>query len=148
MIELIICLVIDTFIICSLNGQNITNNIKDYAGIETIFAVIGVFVGSFILSYVCESLFYMIAGVLIIIIQLLDVLNIPIPSKVTPMLLGADSMLVFAGMSYTAIPLLTIMELLAIIIASIIGNKFVKYIPFNEYLANVAMVIIAIEMLL
>ena len=148
MIEMILMLVIDTFIICSLNGQNIQRNIKDYAGIETMFAVIGVFVGSIILSFISKSLFYMVAASLIILVQILDIFDVNIPSKINPLLLGADSMLVFATLDYHLIPILTIMELLAITIATFIGGKFVKYIPFNQYLPNIAMFIIALEMLL
>ena len=42
-------LVIDTFIITSVNGCTLKENIRSYLGIETLFSIFGVLIGSIVL---------------------------------------------------------------------------------------------------
>ena len=123
MIEIISFLVIDTFIIISLNEDTIKNNLKNFFGIETGFAIIGYFLGTLILNYINKTVFYYCIASLIIIVQIIDINQIKLPKIITSLLLGIDSLFVFTIMPFIAIPLLTILELIAITTATYIGKK-------------------------
>jgi len=148
MIEIIFFLVIDTFIIISLNEDTIKNNLKNFFGIETSFAIIGYFLGTLILNYINKTVFYYCIASLIIIVQIIDINQIKLPKIITPLLLGIDSLFVFTIMPFIAIPLLTILELIAITTATYIGKKFVNKLPYTNYISNLVMIIIAIKLII
>lgn len=147
MIEIISFLVIDTFIIISLNEDTIKNNLKNFFGIETGFAIIGYFLGTLILNYINKTVFYYCIASLIIIVQIIDINQIKLPKIITPLLLGIDSLFVFTIMPFIAIPLLTILELIAITTATYIGKKFVNKLPYTNYISNLVMIAIAIKLI-
>lgn len=147
MIEIISFLVIDTFIIISLNEDTIKNNLKNFFGIETGFAIIGYFLGTLILNYINKTVFYYCIASLIIIVQIIDINQIELPKIITPLLLGIDSLFVFTIMPFIAIPLLTILELIAITTATYIGKKFVNKLPYTNYISNLVMIAIAIKLI-
>lgn len=148
MIEIISFLVIDTFIIISLNEDTIKNNLKNFFGIETGFAIIGYFLGTLILNYINKTLFYYCIASLIIIVQIIDINQIKLPKIITSLLLGIDSLFVFTIMPFIAIPLLTILELIAITTATYIGKKFVNKLPYSNYISNLIMIAIAIKLII
>lgn len=148
MLEIVFFLIIDTFIIVSLNDDSLKNNLKHYFGIETSFAIIGFLIGSLLLKYINETLFYYIVSSLIIIVQIIDIKNIKLPKIVTPLLLGVDSLFVFTTMPIIAIPILTVFEFIAITIATYIGDRIVYKLPYRNYISNLVMFIIAIELIL
>lgn len=148
MLEIISFLVIDTFIIISLNEDTIKNNLKNFFGIETGFAIIGYFIGTLILNYINKTLFYYCIALLIIIVQIIDIKEIKLPKIITPLLLGIDSLFVFTIMPFIAIPLLTILELIAITTATYIGKKFVNKLPYTNYISNLVMIAIAIKLII
>ena len=144
----VLLLVIDSFIIISLNNDSLETNIRNYFGIETCFAIVGFLIGSLIFSYINKTYFYYVVALLIVIVQIIDLKKIELPSFITPVLLGIDSLFVFMLMPWYAIPFLTIMELIAIVSATYIGKKFVSKLPYTDYMGNVIMIIIAIKLVM
>ena len=144
----VLLLVIDSFIIISLNNDSLKTNIRNYFGIETCFAIIGFLMGQLIFSYINKTYFYYVIALLIVIVQIIDLKKIQLPSFITPILLGVDSLFVFMLMPWYAIPFLTIMELIAIVSATYIGKKFVSKLPYTDYMGNVIMIIIAIKLVM
>lgn len=145
---LIMSLVIDTFIITSVNGQSLKDNIKTYLGIESLFAILGVAIGSFILLFVNESLFKVISGIIIILIQAISLSGINLPDKVNALLLGADSLIVFAGLTIWYVPILSVFECIMICMGSLIGGKLINFVPMNirDHLSEVVMIGIGLMM--
>ena len=148
MIWIIIFLVLDTFIIVSLNENTLKTNIKTYFGIETSFAITGYLIGTLLLNYINKDLFYYMVALLIVLVQIIDIINIKLPKIITPLLLGIDSLFVFTVMPLIAIPILTIMEIIAIVTATFIGEKFVYKLPYTNYLSNIVMIAIAIKLII
>ncbi|MDO5849730.1 MAG: hypothetical protein Q4P14_00820 [Methanobacteriaceae archaeon] len=154
MIETILLLaglVVDTFILTSVNGLSVKENIKSYLGIETTFSIIGFLIGSFILIYIPTITFKLICGLIIIVIQLIDVfINIEFPETVNALLLGSDSLVVFATLEWIYIPMLFVVEACAIVLGSYIGPKIMVYVPkfVQEYASNIVMVIIGLTLIL
>ena len=144
----VLLLVIDSFIIISLNNDSLKTNIRNYFGIETCFAIIGFLMGQLIFSYINKTYFYYVVALLIVIVQIIDLKEVQLPSFITPVLLGIDSLFVFMLMPWYAIPFLTIMELIAIVSATYIGKKFVSKLPYTDYMGNVIMIIIAIKLVM
>ena len=144
----VLLLVIDSFIIISLNNDSLKTNIRNYFGIETCFAIIGFLMGQLIFSYINKTYFYYVVALLIVIVQIIDLKEVQLPSFITPVLLGIDSLFVFILMPWYAIPFLTIMELIAIVSATYIGKKFVSKLPYTDYMGNVIMILIAIKLVM
>ena len=144
----VLLLVIDSFIIISLNNDSLKTNIRNYFGIETCFAIVGFLMGQLIFSYINKTYFYYVIALLIVIVQIIDLKEVQLPSFITPVLLGIDSLFVFILMPWYAIPFLTIMELIAIVSATYIGKKFVSKLPYTDYMGNVIMIIIAIKLVM
>ena len=85
--------------------------------------------GQLIFSYINKTYFYYVVALLIVIVQIIDLKEVQLPSFITPVLLGIDSLFVFMLMPWYAIPFLTIMELIAIVSATYIGkNLSVNYL--------------------
>ena len=149
-VGVIIGLVLDTFLITSCNKCSVKENLKTYLGIETVFAIVGCILGSIILMFLSASLFKSICALIILVLQLIDVVGFKYPDKINALLLGADSLVVFANLSWIYIPVLTVCEFLAIVFGSTIGAKFVCKLPMviQEYASNVVMICIAICLLL
>lgn len=147
-ISVLALLVIDTFILVSLNEDNLKTNIKHYFGIETLFATIGFLLGTMIFNFIPKTLFYYIVATMIIMTQIIDIADIKLPKILTPILLGADSLFIFTVMPWIAIPILTVFELIAITGASYIGKKFVHKLPYKEYISNVVMTLIAVKLII
>ncbi|MCQ2737872.1 MAG: hypothetical protein MJ224_04635 [archaeon] len=143
-------LVIDTFILTSVNGFSIKENLKTYLGIETTLSIVGFLIGSVILLYVPSDTFKFVCGVIIIIIQLIDIYGFDFPEKVNALLLGSDSLVVFATLDWFYIPVLFVFEFCAIVLGSYIGPKIMKYVPemVQEYASNIVMIIIGITLML
>lgn len=141
-------LVLDTFILVSLNNETLKTNIRHYFGIETIFAITGYLLGAMIFGYIPKTYFYYLVATLIVGTQIIDVMDIRLPEILKPILLGADSLFVFTLMPWIAIPVLTVFELVAIVSASYVGKRFVERLPYKDYLSNIVMVIIAIKLLI
>ena len=148
MYEIVFFLVIDSFIIISLNNDSLKTNLRNYFGIETLFAIMGYLIGNLIFSYVNRTYFNYVVALVITIVQIIDLKNIDLPSIITPILLGIDSLFIFTLMPWEAIPLLTIMELVAIVSATYIGKRFVSKLPYTDYIGNIIMVIIAIRLII
>ena len=144
-------LVIDTFILTSVNGLTYRDNLKSYLGIETALSILGFLIGSFILLYMPADNFKFICGLIIIAIQLIDMSNIfNFPEKVNALLLGSDSLVIFATLSWIYIPILFVFEFCAITLGSHIGPKLMEYVPeiVQEYASNIVMIIIGITLCL
>ncbi|MCQ2964886.1 MAG: hypothetical protein MJ203_04900 [archaeon] len=100
-------LVIDTFILTSVNGLTYRDNLKTYLGIETALSIVGFLIGSVILLYMPADTFKFICGLIIIAIQLIEMSNIlNFPEKVNALLLGSDSLVIFATLTWIYIPIL------------------------------------------
>ena len=143
-------LVIDTFFMTSVNGLSAKENLKSYLGIETAFSIAGFLIGSVVMMYIPEMYFKLLGAGLILLMQMLDLAGYEYPEKVNALLLGADSLIVFSTMSWINIPILTVMEFIAIMTGSLIGNKIVANAPdfVKEYAGNFVMIIIAITMVI
>lgn len=143
-------LVIDTFFMTSVNGLSAKENLKSYLGIETAFSIAGFLIGSIVMIYVPEMYFKLLGAGLILLMQMLDLAGYEYPEKVNALLLGADSLIVFSTMSWINIPILTVMEFIAIMTGSLIGNKIVTKAPdfVKEYAGNFVMIVIALSMLI
>lgn len=150
MIEIFIIfgLVIDTFLITSVNDQSWIDNLKTYLGLETLFAVVGCCLGAAILDYIPIHLFKIVGGSIIILLQVTEVCGFEYSEKLNAVLLGADSLIVFSMIPWYNIPILFVSEVIAILGGSYIGSKIIKYIPLREYLSNIVMVCIGISLLL
>ena len=150
MMEILLALVIDTFIITGLNQSNLKSNFRNFFGIETVSAIVGFFLGQIILQYVNVKLFYIVIGILIIIMQIIDVSGYKFPDSLTALMIGIDSLFVFTVMPWIAIPMLLILEAIAIVSGTFIGGKVLKYVPpkLREYLVNIVMVFIAIKLMI
>ncbi|MCQ2978044.1 MAG: hypothetical protein MJ232_08525 [archaeon] len=144
------CLVIDTFIVTGVNGLSLKENLTTYLGIETLFSIIGFLIGSVFLLYVPEDLFKLVCGLIIILIQFIDIIGYEYPEKVNALLLGSDSLIVFATLSWIYIPILAIFEALAITLGSLIGPKIMDSVPrmIREYLSNIVLSLIGLSMLI
>ena len=143
-------LVIDTFILTSVNGFSIKENLKTYLGIETTLSIVGFLIGSVILLYVPSDTFKFVCGLIIIVIQLIDMSGFNFPEKVNVLLLGSDSLVIFATLDWFYIPILFVFEFFAIILGSFVGTKVMKYVPeiVQEYASNIVMIIIGITLML
>lgn len=143
-------LVIDTFLMTSVNGLTVKENLKSYLGIETAFSIAGFLIGSIVMMYIPVTWFKLFGAGLILLMQLLDIVGYEYPEKVNALLLGADSLIVFSTMNWIYIPILTIMEFVAIMAGSLIGAKIVCKAPgfVREYAGNAVMIIIALTMIL
>ena len=75
-IGLLLGLVVDTFIVTSVNGCTVNENIKTFLGIETVFSIFGVAIGSFVLLYLSAIDFKFICGILIILIQIIGIMGV------------------------------------------------------------------------
>ena len=148
-IILLLGLVIDTFIVTSVNGCTIKENIKTFLGIETIFSILGVLIGSFVLLYISAIDFRFICGILIILIQIIGIMGVNLPKKVDALLLGADSLVVFATLTWIYVPILFVFEACAITLGSYVGPKFMVHVPkiIQNYAGNLIMVFIAISLM-
>ena len=142
-------LVIDTFIITSVNGCTLKENIRSYLGIETLFSIFGVLIGSIVLFFVSKDFFKCFCGVLIIIIQIIGISGVKFPEKVNALLLGSDSLVIFATLSWIYIPILTVFEAIAITLGSTEGSNVMKYVPeaVAEYLPHFVMIMIGLMMI-
>ena len=142
-------LVIDTFIMTSVNGFTLKENIRSYLGIETLFSIVGVLIGSLVLLYLSKDIFKLICGILIIIIQIIGIIGIEFPEKVNAILLGSDSLVIFATLSWIYIPILTVFEAIAITLGSTEGSNVMKYVPeaVAEYLPHFVMIMIGLMMI-
>ena len=80
----------------------------------------------------------------------MDIIGYEYHEKVNALLLGADSLIVFSTLQWYYIPVLTIMEFIAISIGSLVGKEIVCKAPsfVREYGSNIVMIIIAITMIL
>ncbi len=143
-------LVIDTFILTSVNGLSVRENLKNYLGIETSLSILGFLIGSIILIYIPADSFKFICGVIIIIIQLIDIIGFDFPERVNALLLGSDSLVIFATLNWIYIPILFVFEACAITLGSFIGPKIMINIPkiIQEYASNIVMIIIGITLML
>lgn len=150
MIEIFIIfgLVIDTFLITAVNNKSCVENIKTYLGIETLFAIVGCCIGSLLITFIPTHLFKIIGGVLIILLQVINISGYEYPEKINALLLGADTLIVFSTLPWTYIPVLSVSELIMILGGSWIGSKVIQYLPLKDYLANIAMVCIGISLIL
>ena len=143
-------LVIDTFIMTSVNGFTLKENIRSYLGIETLFSIVGVLIGSLVLLYLSKDIFKLICGILIIIIQIIGIIGIEFPEKVNAIFLGSDSLVIFATLSWIYVPILTVFEALAITLGSTVGCKVMGYVPefLKEYLPNMVMILIGLMLII
>lgn len=150
MIEMILALVIDTFIVTGLNKCDLKTNFKNFFGIETVFATLGFIMGQVVLQYINVNWFYHIVATVIIAMQIIDVSGYEFPASLNAMLIGIDSLFVFTIMPWYAIPMLLVFEAVAIIGGTSLGSKVMKYIPekISKYLVNIVMVFIAIKLVL
>ena len=148
-IGLLLGLVVDTFILTSVNGCTVNENIKTFLGIETVFSIFGVVIGSFVLLYISAIDFKFICGILIILIQIIGIIGVNLPKKVDALLLGADSLVVFATLTWIYVPILFVIEACAITLGSYVGPKFMVYVPkvIQDYAGNLIMVIIGISLM-
>lgn len=153
MIELLLLLgglVVDTFMVTSVNGLSVRKNLKTYLWIETIFSIIGFVIGSIILIYLPVHSFRFICGLIIIIIQVIDIMAwFTFPETINALLLGSDSLVVFATLPWFYIPILFVFEFCAITLGSFIGPKFMDYVPdfIKEYASNIVMFIIGFTLM-
>lgn len=143
-------LVIDTFIMTSVNGLSLNENLRTYLGIETLFSIIGFLIGFVILRFIPSYTFKFICGIIIIVIQLVDWYGFDFPERVNAMLLGSDSLIVFANLNWIYIPVMAVLEFCAITLGSILGFKLKDYIPefFQEHAGHFVMFIIGFGMIL
>ena len=150
MIEILLALVIDTFIITGINNSGLKSNFRNFFGIETASAIVGFLLGQAILQYVNVKLFYFVVGILIIAMQIIDIYGFDFPDSITALMIGIDSMFVFTVMPWFAIIILLILEAIAIISGTFVGSKVLKYVPssIRKYLVNIVMVFIAIKLMI
>lgn len=150
MMEILLALVIDTFIVTGLNQSDLKSNFKNFFGIETVFATLGFIFGQVVLQYIDVKLFYYIVAIAIIGIQMIDVVGYEFPDSLNALMIGIDSLFVFAIMPWYAIPMLLVFEAIAIVGGTSIGEKLLKYVPstIREYLVNIVMVFIAIKLVI
>ena len=150
MIEILLALVIDTFMITGLNQSSLKSNFRNFFGIETVFAIAGFLLGQVLMQFINMNLFYILVGIIIILIQIIDVSGFKFPDSITALLIGIDSMFVFTVMPWTAIPMLLIFEAIAIVSGTFIGGKLLNYVPpkLRKYLVNIVMVFIAIKLMM
>lgn len=149
-IILLFGLVIDTFIITSVNNKNLVSNLKNYLGIETIFSIMGFLIGSVLLLFIKESYFKLLAGIIIIFLQVIQFKGIEFGDKVNALLLGSDSLVVFATLPWYYIPILFVCELCAITLGSLIGSNVMKLIPikYHDIIPNIVMILIGLIMII
>ncbi|MCQ2972954.1 MAG: hypothetical protein MJ209_06805 [archaeon] len=149
MIDVLAGLVIDTFIVTGLNKSDLKTNFRHFFGIETCSAIVGFLLGQLILQYIDLNLFYLLIGIIIIVIQIIDIYGVEFPPVVTPLLIGIDSLFVFTVMPWFAILILLVFEAIAITAGSLIGNKLLEPVPpkIRDYLVNVVMFLIAIRLM-
>lgn len=147
-ILLLLGLVADTFLITSVNGKSVKENIKNYLGIETLYSIIGVVLGGLLLTFCQESIIKTIGGCLIISLQILQLLGFEYPEKVNSYLLGSDSLIIFSTLTWTYVPVMFVFELCAILLGTLVGNKLVEKLPYKEYYSNICLILVGISMIL
>lgn len=145
---LLVGLVVDTFLITSVNGLGVKDNLKTYLGIETFFSIVGFCLGSFLLLFCPSFIIKFVGGFLIIFLQILDLVGFDYPEKVNACLLGIDSLIVFSLLSWFYIPVLFLFEFCAILVGSWCGSRFVKFLPYTDYYGNIVMLFIGFSMFL
>ena len=61
--------------------------------------------------------------------------------------LDDDSLVVFANLNWIYLPLLTLFEFSAIVLGSVIGDKFISKLPYVDYYSNVVMCLIGLSLI-